>query len=485
MVAIRVFQQLLGLVRPIILARLLAPDDFGLIGIAIMTRLVVERLGIAGGFRDALIRRDDLTKEHYESAWTLEVLRAIAFGGIVALLAPYIAEFFRAPEATPIIRIAGLEIAILALVSVGMIFVRKELKFKKEFYFRIIPSIIGTGVTIWLAFELRNVWALALGQLTISILSVLMSYLVAPYFMRPRIDLPKVKEIAGFAIWTSVTNLFFVAASHVDRFFVGRILGPTSLGIYVISGRITNLVSHELSHGVLRVGFPTFAKLQVNRKVFNEAFGQLVASTIFILSPLAFVIAVWAPELVEVVLGSKWLDAVPVIRVLAGAAVLHALAQIYRTALLSLGRASVTATAAAVHLTIVAATAYPLITNFGVAGTGWAVISGNGATVLFLFFRGRGALQLSALNLGRSVVIAALLSSGLLLAPVLRDIDSLEQYQLLLAGLSIFGAVYLAAAFVLYKFTHYGPLQILVDFRTRRSRESKPTAVTTENEEST
>lgn len=462
--------QVLGLLRPLILARLLAPEDFGIVGIAVMTRLIIERIGISGGLYDALIRRDDLTKEHYAAAWTFEVGRAAIFGGIIAISAPFIADFFRSPDATPIIRIAGLELALASLSSMGMILARKELRFNKDFYYRLVPSVIGTAITIWLAFELRNVWALALGQLSITVIRVSISYWLAPMFLRPTWNFSKLKDLAGFAIWTSISNLLSVVASQVDRFFVGRMLGTASLGGYVIAGRITNLVSFELSNGVSRVGFPTFSKLQARPDALNKAFTQLIATSVFILGPLALYLVVWAPELVEVVLGPKWLDSIPAVRILAGAAVLLALARIYITVLRSLGRAAIGAGADTIKLVAMIAVAYPLISEFGISGAGLTMVVGSAFALMFVLWRSKGILRLSLYDLVKILLIAGLLSGGLLAAPALRDVGDLNMTLVFVIGTMSFSAGYLLFSAIMFRFFHFGPLQLVADIRARRTK---------------
>lgn len=472
-VGLRIIQQVINLVRPLILARLLAPEDFGVIGIVFMTRIFVERLGISSGLYDALIRRDDLTREHYAAAWTFEAGRALLFGIVVVISAPLVADFFNAPVATPILQIAGLEIFLSSLNSIGIILVRKELQFKKEFVHKLVPTVVGTAITIWLAFELRNVWALALGQLTITVMTLVMSYVVAPYFVRPTWHWEKLKDLAGFAFWSSFASLLSVVSSQTDRFFVARILGPTSLGIYVIAGRFTNLISMELTTAVRRVGFPAFSKAQYRDDAFNKAFSQVISITIYVLGPLALYLTVWAPEMIEVLLGPKWADAVPVMRVLAGASVLFALANVYGTVIVSRGRAQLTAVATGLKFVVMASTAYPLITVFGVEGAGLTVAAGSAAELAFLYWRSNDVMQLSLFSLVKSLVAAVLLSGGLSIAPVLRDADTLSVFEVFILGIIVFGGWFVLGSVLLSRYFQYGPARLVAEMRSRGGKKAR------------
>ncbi len=467
LVGIRIFQQIVALSRPVILARLLAPDDFGVIGIAVMTRMIIERVGISGGLKDALIRKDDLEKDQIAAAWTFEVLRLIVLGGAVAAAAPAIADFFNSDAATPVIRITGLEMALTGMTSIGMVFVRKELEFRKEFLYRLIPTLASAGVTIWLAFELRSFWALALGHLTQTVLMLVLSYVLAPYFVRPTWNFRKLKGIAGFAVWTSVSNLIASLTGQIDRFFVGRILGPTGLGLYVVAGRITNLVSVEMINGVARVGFPAFAKIQKNRESVNRNFSQLVSLTSLILIPMTLFTAVWAPEVVGVLLGPQWDDAVGAVRVLAIATPLLALGHMFVTVLRSMGDAFTAAVVEAVRFVVTVAVAYPFISNYELAGAGYALITGLTVAFVVILVRSRGKLDTGYIELARLLLYSAILSVGLFAAIAIRDVESLNLVGTLLLGAVAFGAVYLMISALMFRIFHTGPIQIYTQFRKK------------------
>lgn len=469
LVGIRIVQQLIALTRPLVLARILAPEDFGVIGIAFMTRIVLERIGIGGGIQDALIRKDDLTKEQIAAAWTFELSRIIIFGAMLAAVAPWISDFFNAPAATPILRVTGLEIVLSGFTSMGMLFVRKELEFKKEFYYRLIPIVLSTAVTIWLAFELRNVWALALGQLTQTVAMLVLSYIIAPYFIKPSFAFGQLRDIAGFAMWTSLSNLASTITSQADRFFVGRILGPTSLGFYVVAGRVTNLVSIELMNGVTRVGFPAFAKAQKHENAFNRAFEQLVSTSIYVLGPLALFIAIWAPEIVEVVLGPKWFESAKVVRILAGASIMMALVQIYLMVLRSKGDAASGAVADLLRLAAMLTLFYPLITNYGLLGAGYTLVSGLGVAFIYLLWKSRGVLNVGLVQLAKYIALAGLLSTGLLLAPVLRSTDALNLVETMILGTLSFSGIYIVGSVVMSRLFELGPLQLVFEIRKRRT----------------
>lgn len=464
----RVFQQAVLLLRPLVLARILAPDDFGVMGIALMTRLLLNQISVGAGLRDALIRRDDLTRRHFATVWTFEAGRLILLGGILVAAAPLVADFFNSPRATPIIRVAGFEVMLIALTSIGMVIVRKELNFRKEFYYNLVPTVVGTGVTIGLALVLRNVWSLALGQLTQSILMVTMSYILAPYFVRPTWDLAKLKDLAGFAVWSSVSSILSVVISQVDRLFVGRIMGPASLGIYVIAGRITNLMSIEVANAVHRVGFPAFSKVQRDQEALREAFIQLLATTLFLLGPLALFIAIWAPELVEVLLGTKWLDAVPAMRTLAGSAVLFALAQIFSTIHRSMGRALIAATADGIKLAVMLAVAYPLISSQGLTGAGLTVASGSSVSLSYLIWKSRDTLPTGPKFLIGNLTIAILLSTGLLTSFALKSVDTFNVYERFIYGSLAFGIGYVLISLILFKLFNVGPAAFFIAIRNRK-----------------
>ena len=161
---LRIVNQGFSLIRLIVLARILSPKDFGLMGIALLTMSVLETF-TQTGFQTALIQKKEEIKSYLDSAWTFLILRGFVLFIILYFIAPYAAVFFNTPEAKPIIRVIGFSIFFQAFTNIGITYFKKELEFNKEFIYQFTGTLADFIVAISAVLILRNVWALVLGLL--------------------------------------------------------------------------------------------------------------------------------------------------------------------------------------------------------------------------------------------------------------------------------------------------------------------------------
>ena len=200
MFALRLTDRLLTLTRTIVLARILAPSDFGLMGIALLAMSTLRAFSQTG-FQAALIQKKEDIKDYLDTAWTVSVLRGFGLFAILYLTAPYIALFFETPAATPIIRVIALSVLLAGLTNVGVVYFQKELEFNKRFVHQLSGAVADLAVAITAALLLRNVWALVLGVLAGSLARLVTSYAIQPYRPRLRLEGVKARELFNFGRW--------------------------------------------------------------------------------------------------------------------------------------------------------------------------------------------------------------------------------------------------------------------------------------------
>ena len=157
--ALRIIGRSLGFIRTIILARLLAPSDFGLLGIAMLAILTLETFSQTG-FQVALVQKKENVESYLDTAWTVSAIRGTLLFLILFFSAPMAAAFFNLPQATLVIKILAVSSLLSGTKNIGIIFFQKELKFKKQFVYDFSAILADLAVSISLAFILRSVWAL-------------------------------------------------------------------------------------------------------------------------------------------------------------------------------------------------------------------------------------------------------------------------------------------------------------------------------------
>ena len=374
--SLRIVQQLFGLARLVILARILAPHDFGLMGIALLAMSTLETFSQTG-FQAALIQKKKDIESYLDAAWTVLILRGLVLFGILYFAAPFAASFFDAPEAKPIIQVIGLSVLFQAFTNIGVIYFQKELKFNKEFIYQLAGTLADFIVAISTVLILRNVWALVFGLLAGNAARCFLSYLIHPY--RPRLsrDLKKAKKLFGFGKWILGTSIITFLFNQGDDAFLGKVLGVTALGFYQMAYRIGQLPATEFAKVISTVTFPAYSKLQDNPSKLKAGFLKTLNITVIFMVPLAGGIFMLAPEFTQIFLTQKWTPIVSPLRILVIAGMIRASVTTGGALFQGKGLPNIDYKMNFIRLSILAIAIYPLTLVFGISGTALAVALGN------------------------------------------------------------------------------------------------------------
>jgi O-antigen/teichoic acid export membrane protein len=205
--------------------------------------------------------------------------------------------------------------AISGLQNIGMVLVTKELDFARDFRFNVYSKLIRFSTTVPLAFVLRSYWALLIGYLVNSVLDVVMTYRMHAY--RPRLSLEKLRAYLRFSLAMVPLNFGSFLGQKVDTFVVGRIGEASLLGSYNVAAELSIMATDELGAQVSRALFPSYAKLIDRPKELAEAFIHSMSAMTSISLALGVGLAAVADDVVLVVLGPKWVSAIPFLQWLA------------------------------------------------------------------------------------------------------------------------------------------------------------------------
>lgn len=307
-IAVRWAARALGLVSTVILARLLVPADFGIVTISMIILGTVEIFAQTGQHL-AIIRHPNPTREHYDSAWTIFIILNTILATVVFLCAPLTVIYFHEPRAMPVVEILALKTFIAGLENVGIVDFQKYLEFHKQFLYRVLPSVVSFFVTLAAAFILRNYWALVIGILTQEFTGFVLSYVLSPF--RPRLGLSKVKELWSFSLWTFVRSIAGYLGNQIDKLVIGGFAGASAMGRYEIAVDVSSSPSQEINNPMLSVLFPVMATAQHDRRKLRELYLTVLYWSVLICSSTAIGVAVVTSDLVDVVLGSKWVEVKP------------------------------------------------------------------------------------------------------------------------------------------------------------------------------
>ena len=370
---IRIASQGFGFVRVIIIARILAPDDFGLFGIAMLAMATLSTF-TATGFSSAIIQKKERTEDYLNTAWTVTILRGAVIFAVLFFAAPYVTTFFNAPGATNIVRVIGISALLGGFVNIGVVYFEKELEFNKQFFYELSSMVADFVVVVSTALILRSVWALVFGLLASSIVKLIVSYRIHPYRPRLSLDLGKAKELFAFGKWILGSAIVIFLFSQGDDAFVGKLLGVAFLGLYRMAYGISNMPTSEVTGVFSRVAFPAYSKLQDNLPRLRPAYLKVLQFNAFLSIPLAAGIFILAPEFTQIVLTEKWMPMVPALQVLTLFGVLRSISATTAAVFQGVGKPQIATMWALIRLGVLAAVIYPLTIRWGIMGTSIAVV---------------------------------------------------------------------------------------------------------------
>lgn len=372
MVAKRWAVRLLSLVSTMILARLLAPADFGLLALALSFSMLFEVLA-EFNFDLALIRKSDVDDSHYHTAWTLNVIGNTAIALALALAAPLLAAAAKAPDATLVLQVIALCFFFDGLHNIGMVAWRRQLTFSKEFHLEFWRKALEVAVAIGWASWSPTVWALVAGMVAGRFSGLLLSYLLHPF--RPRFSLLHWRELIGFSGWAMAFNLAMTISQRIDHFIISRMQGLTSVGLYSNAQMLAALPTVELVMPISRALFPGFSSLLHDPAKLRDTYLQALNGLLLLALPLAVGLIFVADAAVRVLLGPQWLDTVPLVQGLALVQMVSLSAASSVPLLMALGRMR------GLFLRGVAAIAYRPVLIYvalqwqGLSGLPWAILA--------------------------------------------------------------------------------------------------------------
>jgi len=371
--ALQLATRTLQIARLIILARVLAPSDFGLMGIAMLTMATLETFSQTG-FQAALIQKKQGTESYLDVAWTVTIMRGILVFGFLYLIAPYAAIFFNSPQAKPIIQVIGLSILLQACTNIGVIYFRKDLEFHKQFIYQSSGTIAEFLVGVFAVFVLRNVWAFVFGLFAGNLVRLIVSYLIHPYRPHFDFDVRKAKDLFVFGRWILGSSILVFLITQGDDGFVGKYLGATMLGFYQMAYRISNVPTTEITHVISQVTLPAYSKLQENLQRLKQSYLKALHITSFLAFPIAGLIFVLARDCTMIFLGEKWMPIAPAIQLLVLAGLARSIAATTGPIFQAIGKPHIETHWQFVRLMVLAVFVYPLTVRWGLLGTCGAVV---------------------------------------------------------------------------------------------------------------
>ncbi|KLK93399.1 hypothetical protein AA309_08685 [Microvirga vignae] len=289
-----------------VLARILMPADFGIVGAAMVVVTLGEvfaRVGVA----PSIVQMRDLTEAHIRTGFTLSVLFGVAAGAVTWLLAPLVASLFQMPALEPVVQALAFLFPIrsISIVSEGL--VQRQMRYKAMAATEFVSYLLGYAPFAISAAALGfGFWALVVGQVAQTAILSAGFMLLGRHTLRPLIDGPIAREIAHFGFGTTVARIGNHIAMNADYFIIGRWLGPAALGIYTRAFYFVAQPTNMIGAVADKVLFPAMASIQDKNERLNRAYVRAIGLIAMVSFPVAAFLIALAPEIVRILLGHNW-----------------------------------------------------------------------------------------------------------------------------------------------------------------------------------
>lgn len=303
-----VAQFTVSFVVSIVLARLLSPDDYGLIGIIAIFTAVCTTL-INGGFTTALIRKKDATDDDYNTAFIVNLTMSLLLYAIIYLLSPYIADFFHRQELIALTQVSSLGVIIGALGLVQQTRLTKRIDFKTQTKITIAASFSSGIVGIGMAFWEFGVWSLVAQSLTSQILRTILLWVANRWVPQLRFSSESFHELFGFGWKMMASSLLDTVWKELYQVVVGKFYSPATLGQYTRAKGFSQLFSSNLTTVIQRVTYPVLSNIQDDKRRMIMAYRRIIKVTMFITAISMFFLGAVSEPLLYCLIGPKWHEA--------------------------------------------------------------------------------------------------------------------------------------------------------------------------------
>jgi len=360
------------LARTVVVARLLTPQTFGLMGIA---QFILEGFDACTqlGYSSALVYRRERLARAYDTAWVMAIMRGLFLAGLVVLAAPYVAAFFQQPALTAMLQVIALGLAVQGFSNVYLAEYQRDLDFKRLALLRQAASLLDFVVVVALAWWLRSAWALVIGSVASYAAKCGLSFALQRRWPRPRFRPEVARELSNYGKFVTGASAVTFLSTQLDNAIVGKLLGMQALGFYVLAYSLANVPYNYVTHVVSKVMFPSYSAIQGEPERLRAVFLKVLEATAALTIPAAVLLAVLGPHIVRVVYGEKWMPMAGALQILCLQGLLRSLAAAAAPLFLATGRPQYDFYLNLLRLAVMLITIVPLTLSWGIEGAAVSV----------------------------------------------------------------------------------------------------------------
>lgn len=298
------------------LARILSPEDFGLIGLISIFILLGSSV-VDSGMGNSIIRDREATIVDYSSVFYGNLIISFAIYALLFFLAPFIANYFEKSILTNLVRLYALSFILSALFNIQQSVLVKNMEFKKLTFYNLPATIIGSLLGLCLAYYGFGVWSLIYMNLSTTLIKVIIYWINSDWVPKRKISIPKLKKHFLFGYKLMLSSLLDTSMKEVYSFLIGKKFSIDTLGYFRQAKSVRNYPVNLFTTVLSKVTYPMLSKIQDDKEKTARAYSSIIKSIFFVICPAMFCLIVVAKPVFVLLLTEKWLPAVPYFQILA------------------------------------------------------------------------------------------------------------------------------------------------------------------------
>ncbi len=310
----RILAQLVSLVVSIILARLLLPNDYGIVSMVIIF-ITIANVLVTSGIPSSLVQKADADAKDFSSVFFFNVALSIVLYLILFVVAPYIAIFFEMELLTNVLRVLGLQIILNGVKSVIHSFIAKKFLFKKYFLSTLVGTVVSGVVGITMAYNGFGVWSLVAQYLTNSLIDTIILWFTVKWRPTWTFSIKRIWSLLSFGWKMLVEGLANTIIGELRNFIIGKVYTSEDLAFYNKGQQFPKIIVTNISSSISSVLFPAVAAIQDDKERVVALLRKSIRLTSFIVFPILTGLGVVAPQFISVLLTDKWLETVPFLQI--------------------------------------------------------------------------------------------------------------------------------------------------------------------------
>lgn len=299
----------------LVLARLLTPEEYGLIGIITIFIAVFNSI-VDSGFSNALIRKNDAKDIDYNTVFITNLVLSIVLFGVLYLSAPAIGNFFNQAQLVPLLRVMGIIVIINAFAIIQRTILVKKVDFKTQTKVSLISSISSGFVGIGMAVSGLGVWSLVGQQISRQFLNSSFLWFYSKWYPKLQFSIQSFKELFGFGWKLLVSCLIDTVWREIYQVVIGKCYSPAFLGHYARAQQFASICSINLTTVVQRVSFPVLSSVQDDKERLKNGYKRIIKVTMLLAFTLMLGLAAVSKPMILALIGEQWLPCVPFLQII-------------------------------------------------------------------------------------------------------------------------------------------------------------------------